>query len=559
MALHDLQQKRDGACALLESDIEQAVADVTLQTSEAAERASGMSGTSEMIAGELRNLAEIAGGTSVAVGAIAAATAQVSAAGQHIAGQAGQSRRSAAQAVVNVEQAAAVVHALREAASGIGVVLSQIKGIANRTHLLALNANIEAARAGPAGLGFAVVAAEVKALASQTKAMTDEIAQRTRQIAQSAHQTEAAMTAIGCSVRQMDEANSAVAAAVGQQDAAMAGIAGAVVAAAKDTSQLSAAIDTTARIAAIMGGEAAITATSMGETSDLADELIGRLIVSLRAALLGSIPVLPAVPVDLPACLAADGHSIPASVLNLAAHGALVRVTAEAAAQLAPKGSGALTLEGIGTLTVQRAGGRGRRRHLQFTEMGPAEAALLHALIERTTIDDRRFIDAARDGARRLSACLADAIARGRITEADLFDANYLPVPGSDPPQFMARFTLLTDDVFPPIQEACLGLDPRVQFAAAVDRNGYLPTHNRKYCHAQKPGNRDWNAANCRNRRIFNDRAGLSAARCTGDHRLQSYERNMGGGQIVTLKEADVPILVRGRHWGGFRLSYRAN
>jgi methyl-accepting chemotaxis protein len=47
--------------------------------------------------------------------------------------------------------------------------------------------------------------------------------------------------------------------------------------------------------------------------------------------------------------------------------------------------------------------------------------------------------------------------------------------------------------------------------------------------------------------------------RSTRPFLLQTYERDMGGGKRVLMKEADAPIMVGTRHWGGFRLAYRAD
>ena len=168
---------------------------------------------------------------------------------------------------------------------------------------------------------------------------------------------------------------------------------------------------------------------------------------------------------------------------------------------------------------------------------------------------DTPFIEAVQHGAAQLSALLEAALAQGRIAPADLFDENYLAVAGSNPAQVTTRFVALTDELFPPVQEALLGFDPKVVFCAAVDRNGYLPTHNLKF---SRPQGADpvWNAANCRNRRIFNDRTGLAAGRSERRFLLQTYRRDMGGGQRVLMKDLSAPITVQGRHWGGLRLAY---
>jgi methyl-accepting chemotaxis protein len=168
---------------------------------------------------------------------------------------------------------------------------------------------------------------------------------------------------------------------------------------------------------------------------------------------------------------------------------------------------------------------------------------------------DTPFVNAVRDTARQVGALFETAIAKREINADDLFDRNYQPVPNTDPQQLTTRFTQFTDRVLPAIQEPLLGLDARVVFCAAVDDHGYLPTHNLKF---SKPQGSDpvWNAANCRNRRLFNDRTGLSAGRSTKPFLLQTYRRDMGGGKFVLMKDASAPIYVYGRHWGGLRMAY---
>jgi methyl-accepting chemotaxis protein len=94
-------------------------------------------------------------------------------------------------------------------------------------------------------------------------------------------------------------------------------------------------------------------------------------------------------------------------------------------------------------------------------------------------------------------------------------------------------------------------------FCVAIDRNGYLPVHNKTYSHPQRAGDVAWNTAHSRNRRIFNDTAGLAAGRNQRTYLIQSYARDMGNGITVMMREIDVPIRVQGRHWGGFRTAYK--
>ncbi len=171
---------------------------------------------------------------------------------------------------------------------------------------------------------------------------------------------------------------------------------------------------------------------------------------------------------------------------------------------------------------------------------------------------DTPLIRLGMETAARISAEFEAAIARGEITAASLFDENYREIPGTDPPQYMTDYVRFTDRVLPPIQDPLLKSDPRIVFCVAWARGGYLPTHNPEYC---RPQGRDpaWNAANCRNRRLFNDRAVQKVAANTKPFLLQTYRRDMGGGRFVLMKDLSAPIFVNGRHWGAFRIGFRQN
>lgn len=188
--------------------------------------------------------------------------------------------------------------------------------------------------------------------------------------------------------------------------------------------------------------------------------------------------------------------------------------------------------------------------------LGIAERLLGQTVVPGIATTDTRVLDVALRARDEIEAALAREIAAGRIAVADLFDEAYKPIAGSAPQQFMTRFTPLTDRLLPPVQEPVLASDPQIVFAAAVDRNGYLPTHNTAF---SQPQGKDpaWNAAHCRNRRLFTDRVGLAAARNTKPFLLQSYRRDMGGGKFALMKDMSVPITVAGRHWGGFRVGYQ--
>ncbi len=169
---------------------------------------------------------------------------------------------------------------------------------------------------------------------------------------------------------------------------------------------------------------------------------------------------------------------------------------------------------------------------------------------------DGPYIEKVQEVARAVCAAFEAAVAQGAVALEELFDRDYRAIEGSNPQQFRAGCLKITDRVLPPIQEPVLAFSDSVVFCAAVDENGYLPTHNDKFSKPQGP-DPVWNASNCRNRRLFNDRVGLKAGRNREPFLLQTYRRDMGGGEFALMKDVSAPITVRGRHWGAVRLAYK--
>tara|TARA_R110000787_G_scaffold285461_4_gene401192 strand:+ start:14697 stop:15833 length:1137 start_codon:yes stop_codon:yes gene_type:complete len=151
---------------------------------------------------------------------VASAAEELSASVQEINRQVTQSAAMANDAVLQAETADEHIKGLSESSTRIEQVVSIINDIASQTNLLALNATIEAARAGEAGKGFAVVASEVKDLATQTAKATVEIKAQISEIQNSTTSAVESIADISKTIGSLNEASTTIASAVEEQGTA---------------------------------------------------------------------------------------------------------------------------------------------------------------------------------------------------------------------------------------------------------------------------------------------------------------------------------------------------
>lgn len=540
---------------LLEADLGVLMLKVGDAAKNVHEGVSSASGSLQAINASAADLSEQVAVAESNVNAFATATEQLAQSSTLISSQIHKANDLAGEASEAAGATGRQVERLQNSSAEIGKVVTFISTIAKQTHLLALNASIEAARAGDAGRGFAVVANEVKALSAETQQAISEITSKIEALRKDADESMTMLAKIARVIEEIRPLFASVSSSVEQQVATTAELS----VNASDNSNFIGTV--TERVQNIReAAESARTESvqidqSAHTAADLAASLRKRLSIFLRATEIGDRRQHDRLPCDWDVSVTAAGVKASTKTVDLGDGGVLLK--AADALNLRIGENIHVDIPGVGNIAARVVNRTDLGIHCAFFDLPSECAAALKGKLDKIRHDNREFIDLAVTTANKVGAAIERLIETGKVSSQVMFNNQYEPIPGTNPQQFETGYVAALEQELWPIQEPLLSSDSRMVFCAAVDRNAYLPVHNKKYSLPQRPGEPEWNTANCRNKRVFDDRAGLSAARNTRPYMIQYYPRDMGGGQIVMMWEIVAPIRVLGKHWGGFRMAYR--
>lgn len=169
--------------------------------------------------------------------------------------------------------------------------------------------------------------------------------------------------------------------------------------------------------------------------------------------------------------------------------------------------------------------------------------------------EDSYMVARAQDVAAEAVKLAEKAIDAGQLSDADLFDQDYVEIPGSNPKRYRTRLTAWAHDNWRHVLDRLEQSDSRILAGACTDMNGFLPTH--LTAQSREPtGNLEHDTRYCRNGRIILEPSDRKAKASNAPYMMAVYRRDESATGYRVVRNVYVPMIIRGRRWGDLELAY---
>ena len=168
---------------------------------------------------------------------------------------------------------------------------------------------------------------------------------------------------------------------------------------------------------------------------------------------------------------------------------------------------------------------------------------------------DSAIVARAQDVAKEIAERAEKAIKDGALDINALFDQDYKPVAGSNPPLFRTGASDWADANWRPVLDRVASEGAPIKMCSQADMRGFLPTHVTE--HSRQPtGELAHDTKYCRNGRIIFDPLDQKAKRSNAPYMMAVYRQEGDGQDYLVVRNVYVPLYVNGRRWGDFELAY---